>query len=209
MTPEPLPEPPHDYGVLAADFPAIHKESLPAYCFRVHRIDRPPEWFSSDSSNRWDPPSAGAGFGTCYVAETKLVAFAEVFGGLPLVTDEMVAARCIATVDLPGGVKLADMSSGHIVGRWRLDTRISVGDDYPVCQRWANALHLAGFAGIYYSARHDPRHGYDDMSVALFGDAGYQPTQLGVVNDGEALGDDLLREAREQFGIRVLPTTAI
>ena len=209
MTPEPLPEPPTNSGDLAARFPVFPKSRIPQYAYRVHRVDREPEWFGSSGDFRWDPPTPDTAFGTCYVAANRTVAFVEVFGDFDLLTQDLVEARCIATVQLRENLKLADMSSRRILGEWQLDRRISVGDDYGVCQRWANALHLAGFSGVAYSPRHDAGPGYDDLSIALFGDAGYQPTQLQVVLDAEPISPELLRHVQAEFGIRILPPALI
>ena len=53
-----------------------------------------------------------------------------------------------------------------------------MGDDYGVCQRWAHALRLAGFSGIYYEPRHDPRDRryVRPASVALLLTLGSSPT---------------------------------
>jgi len=136
-----------------------------------------------------------------------LTALMEIVADLPAVTYELLDRRALAHVTIPAGQRLADMTSPKVVGEWGLDRRISVGDDYGVCQRWAYALRLAGFSGVFYEPRHDPR-GHSQASVALFGDPGHQPTQLSVLDDGP-IPDSLIEEAREVFGLRVVPATPL
>jgi hypothetical protein len=151
VSPEALPELPDDYATLV-DFPVLAKERLPGMLFRVHQLRHDPEWFGSSGTYRWDPPEAAAGlFGTCYMGTDPVTAVMETFGDLPIVTQATVDARAMAAIQLPQAQRLADMTSPVIVGEWQLDRRISIGDDYPVCQRWAHALRLAGFNGIITS----------------------------------------------------------
>ena len=49
-------------------------------------------------------------------------------------------------------------------------SEIGSGDDYFGSQLWAEKLWQAGFGGIWYQARHDPRA--DLHSIALFGKPG-------------------------------------
>jgi hypothetical protein len=63
-----------------------------------------------------------------------------------------------------------------------------------------------GFTGIYYEARHDVGGG--SPSVALFGDPGYQPTQLRVL-DSTAISNEMLSQARRVSGIEVWPSTPL
>jgi len=207
VSPNPLPEPPSDYATLA-DFPALAKERLPEIVYRVHQIRHDPEWFGSSGEARWDPPEAAAGlFGTCYTGTDPVTAVIQAFGDLPVVTQETVDARAMAVIRVPRSLKLADMTSPSIVGRWRLDRRISTGDDYPVCQRWAYSLRLAGFGGIYYEPRHDPR-GDGAASIALFADPGHQPRQMTVVGD-ERIHPLVTQEAESVFDLRIRPSSGL
>jgi hypothetical protein len=156
---------------------------------------------------RFDPPAGVPVFGSCYTGLDPLTALMEVVAELPVVTYELLDQRALAQVIIPTGQRLADMTSPMVIGQWGLDRRISLGDDYAVCQRWAYALRLAGFSGVFYEPRHDPR-GDSRASVALFGDPGHQPTQLSVVDDGP-IPDSLIEEARNVFGLQVLPATPL
>ncbi len=77
MSPQPLPEPPADYALLV-DFPVRPKGQVPHYVYRVHRMVNEPEYFSSSSTWRWDPPPAATPlFGTCYAADRPATALIE------------------------------------------------------------------------------------------------------------------------------------
>jgi hypothetical protein len=146
--PPPLAEPPADYGELAGRFPSLTKDRLPEIVYRVHRIDREPEWFTDGSGERWDPPAgSGSTFGTCYLATDSLTALVEVVGDLPLLTQEMLDSRAVAVLAFPDVDRIADMSSREIA-RWGLDRRISMGDFYDASQRWARALWSAGYVRV-------------------------------------------------------------
>lgn len=56
-------------------------------------------------------------------------------------------------------------------------------------QEWALRLFQAGFGGIWYTARHDPRG--DLHSIALFGKPGLHPEAF-VSGWSERIGDDLV-----------------
>ena len=150
-------------------------------------MDRELEWFGASGTTRFDPPDASPKlFGTCYLAADPVTAFVESFADLPIITQDMVDDRCMLEARVPATQKLADMTSPLIVGRWKLDRRISTGDDYETCQAWAHSLRLAGFTGIYYEPRHDPReHLADASSIALFSDPGHQPQMMTSDRDGQ------------------------
>jgi hypothetical protein len=207
MSPEPLPGPPDDYALLV-EFPVLDKERLPQQLYRVHQVRHDPEWFGIDPRDRWSPPAAAAGlFGTCYLATDPVTAVMEAFGDLPVVTQGLIDRRALAVVQIPLAQRLADLTSPAIVGIWKLDRRISTGDDYGTCQRWAHSLRLAGFGGIYYEPRHDPR-GNGAASVAMFADPGHQPMQMTVVSD-ERIPREEIDEVRNVFGLCVRPSSTL
>ncbi|MHB1986367.1 MAG: RES family NAD+ phosphorylase [Acidimicrobiales bacterium] len=199
-------DPPTDYGTLASRFPTLAKDRIPELVHRVHRVDREPEWFTDDALYRWAPPPEPAvSFGTCYVATDPLTALMEVVGDFDVVTPDMLASRALATMSIQAG-QFADMENPAIAS-FGLDRRISIGDDYGACQRWAKALWLAGFNGVHYEPRHDPR-GSGFTALALFGDPGHQPAQVRLVDDGP-IDDAIIAELTRVFNIRVLPPTPL
>lgn len=208
MRPRPLPEPPDDYGVLAERFPVLPKEQLPPILYRVHQVVHEPEWFGTSGDCRWDPPAEVADlFGTCYTGTDPLTAFIEAVTELPLLAQSVIDKRAMALLHVPQDQRIADMTNPRIIGDWGLDRRISTGDAYGVCQRWAHALRLAGFTGVFYEPRYDPR-GRNQQSIAFFGDPGYQPTQIIMIED-EPIPRSVVEEARDIFGMRIWPSTPL
>jgi hypothetical protein len=208
MRPPALPEPPEDYGVLAGRFPVLPKEQLPAILYRVHQVVHEPEWFGTSGGCRWDSPADAAElFGTCYTGTDPLTAFIEAVAELPLLTQSVIDQRAMALLHMPQDQRIADMTNPRIIGDWGLDRRISTGDAYDVCQRWAHALRLAGFTGVFYEPRYDPR-GRNQQSIAFFGDPGYQPTQIIMIED-EPISRPVVEEASQIFGLRVWPSTPL
>ena len=120
-----------------------------------------------------------------------------------MVPRSLVDQHALATLQVPSPLRVADATDRRILGRWGLSAELWAGDDYAGSQRWAERLHQAGFAGIWYSARHDV-HG-DFHSLAVFGKPGYQPDALLRYSDGP-IPQRLLDEAAVRFGIEVLPT---
>lgn len=204
--PNPLPDPPADYSILASRFPRVPKEQLPDVVYRVHQKAHEPEWFGTAGGMRWDPPPAAAGlFGVCYTATDPLTAFVESVADLHWLRTNVVSERALATLQTVGEQRLADLTNPKVVGEWGLDRRICTGDDYEVCGKWAYAFRLAGFTGIFYEARHDLRVG-PFRSVAVFGDPGRQPAQITLVDDGP-LPAWVQESARRDFGIQVASVT--
>ena len=98
------------------------------------------------------------------------------------------------------------MTHLSLLGPWRLDVRISVGD-YEVCQLWAEALFTVGFTGVYYQPRHFVGPDWPS-SVAIFGDPGHQATRLQVL-ETIAIPSQLVTEAETTFGVAVWPSAAL
>lgn len=159
--------PPADPAELA-DFPARRVADAYSYA-RVHAETHAPEWFCTCGEHRFDPPlSASSPFGTCYLAGHPLGAFVEKFGDLSIVTRERVDAHRLAHLQVPA-TRLADATDRRAL-RWGVTAELAAGRDYAGAQQWAERLFQAGFAGIWYAARHDPSG--DLHSIALFGKPG-------------------------------------
>lgn len=162
----------------------------------MHRASINPWWFSSDGSGRFDLKSPR---GTCYLAEEPLGAFVEAFRDPRVVSGALVAARALATLRVPATLKPADCSV-RAARRFGVTLEIGASNDYPLCQRWAEAFDGAGFLGIRYRLRHDPSG--DLRGLALFGAAGEGDWSVEL---SESIPDDLIREAEERFGVVVVP----
>ncbi|HEY5272774.1 MAG TPA: RES family NAD+ phosphorylase [Acidimicrobiales bacterium] len=203
--PDRLPGPPEDYEALASSFPVLPKERVSSRLFRVHKMGNEPEWFGTSGNYRWDPPPTAADlFGTCYVGTAALTSLMETLGEFAIVTEGMIEARNVAALQVPDDIRLADLTNNRIVGDWGLDRRISVGDDYEICQLWGQALQSAGFEGIFYEARHH----VGGHSIALFGDPLYQPRQV-VLLDDDAISSELIEQAQLECGLRILPSSPL
>lgn len=177
---------------------------------RIHHNLRDPEYFSADSSGRFDPPpGSSAGFGTCYLSTHPLGAFLETFGRIRPVLQRHVDERVLTQAFLPSETRLADMTDPAILGRHGLTAEIGIGGDrrtYEATQQWAEALATVGFGGVIYAARHDPA--LRARSVALFGKPGVQPTQL-LARPAVPIPDDLLDRAANEYAIEVLPSVPV
>lgn len=191
----PLAAPPGDL----AHFPR-HLLAPATFLARVHRADRGAWWFSADGSGRFDLPSPQ---GTCYLGESALAGFLVVFGGSALVAEPDVLRRRVSWPAVSGELALADCTVGS-ARAFGVTGAIHSTPDYALTQAWARAFAAAGFAGVRYRVSHDPEQRL--VGVALFGPAG-APADGALWPPGEPqpIGSELLREARERFGILVLP----
>lgn len=165
--------------------------------FRIHSAGLGAWWFANDGSGRFDltgDPERGA----CYLAETPVGAFVEVFR-VALVSQTAVRARALSTLALPLRAVLADCTSGR-ARAFGVTGAIHSGEDYDRTQAWAQALSGAGFDGIRSPLSRDPRQTL--AGVALFGPAGSPRWRAGRA---EPIPLDVIREAQRRFGIRVLP----
>jgi hypothetical protein len=200
-----IPKPPADAAELA-EFPRlVWTANQPLV--RIHRELNEPAWFSADGSGRFDPPPARRdAFGTCYLATHPLGAFVETFGRIRPIRQDLLDERVVSTVFTPSDVSLANLTNAALIGKFGLSAELGIAADYDTCQLWAERLFEAGFAGVYYAARHDPA--LDSRSVALFGKPGLHADQV-LVADTRAIPRELVEQATERFGFQVLPATTI
>lgn len=211
--------PPPDDPVALANFPIVSKDRLPTQLYRVHRLDREPEFFaSSDVDGRFNPPPGSAtGFGTCYLSTEPLGAFLETLGRMGAVTQREVDARALSVAQIPAALRLADMGHPSNLGEYGLDREISAGGDYTVTRQWAEHLYQASFHGIWYDPLHQLADAYwgrryqlpEMHSVALFGEPGVRPDQLSIIEEPMAIDGRLLDMAVRVFHFRVLPNVAL
>lgn len=192
MTPRGLPAPPHELPEL----PSVELGS--GHLWRVHPVDVPPWFFDSGPDGRFNLPDAG----TCYLSEEPLGAFVEKFGRLlrpgGAIPESLVDAQRLSSV-LPPRVSVVDLTDPSVLGLVGLTAEIHASVDYELTQAWALALRGAGYPGIRYRARHDPRGQL--TSVALFG-SGKAPRSAGTTSPVPV---ELIHEASATFKIAVLP----
>ncbi len=169
---------------------------------RIHRAANGPWWFSSDGSGRFDP--VGTGLGACYVAETALGAWVEVFRKRLVLAEEEVAERALFSIALGRDLRLADLTSRRALG-FGVTASLGANEDYDDSQAFAVEAARAGFHGIRYLVRHDPAQKL--FGIALLASAGApDPPDPDWPLDGDgSIPDELVAEASERFGFRVLP----
>jgi len=94
-------------------------------------------------------------------------------------------------------MRVADLTSAAAYG-FGVTGELSATADYTGPQAWANALQAAGFHGIRYHVRHDPRG--DLAGIAWFGRAGR--ARRPPVGHSRQLPADLLLAA-SPFGVQI------
>lgn len=191
----PLAAPPAELG----GFPAypLPRERL---LYRIHRRERPPWWFSSDGSGRFDLLREDAG--TCYLAERPAGAFLEVFRSGTLIPEAEVVARSVSELLPPAATVVADCTTPQARG-FGVTAALHSQPEYDLTRVWAQAFADAGFDGIRFLMGHDPSA--REVGVALFGRAGEH--DLDVHRTGP-ISADLIEEVRGRFALVVVPAPA-
>lgn len=170
--------------------------------WRIHRSTRGAWWFSDDGTGRFDPVRAG-GLGACYFAQDPLGAFVEVFRTRIELDQDDVDERRLARVELNHDLRLADLTSRRAL-RFGVTAEIGAGGDYDASQRLAAGLAAAGYDGIRWWVRHDPRQQL--AGIAIFGPAGAPSSKARTPPpDSREIGASLLEMARRRFGYRMVP----
>jgi RES domain len=170
---------------------------------RIHKALHSPWWFSDDGSGRFDP--VGTRRGACYLAESSIGAWIEVFRKRMLLAEEEVTGRALFTVQLGRDLRLADVTSRRAL-EYGVTASVGAGESYGVSHRFAADALAAGFDGVRYLVRHDPAQKL--YGFALFGPAGALDPHDSPWPAGTEvpIPDALVDEARRLFRYRVLPT---
>jgi hypothetical protein len=203
----PLAEPPlpHELAVL----PRTRVAGLGLHrVFRAGRVS--PWWFASipDGSlpaahGRFDLPTP---FGACYLALSAIGAVLEAFqhftGQLPdIELRDRRRAEIIAPLHAPVAANLASARARGV----GVTAAVWAGTDRALTQRWALALHRAGWRAIHHHVQHDPRG--RERAVVLLDTAGEHPPYgaeeqwvptVRTLHDDERLHRELAR-----FGLTV------
>jgi RES domain len=186
--------PPPDVDAVRLSFPTITWAAQQPLT-RIHRATKEPVFFARDPGGRFNPPTVDADFGTCYLSNHPLGSFAEVFGRFRIIDRGAVDARVLSQVYLPSDALLANLTHATVLGLFGITNELSTGDEvgtYPFSQRWAERFHEAGFAGVFYIARHDTT--VQTRSVALFGKPGVDhgvPAATGPIDDADQYAREL------------------
>jgi RES domain len=102
----------------------------------------------------------GEAFGDRDVAEEPIGAFVEKFGRLlrpgGVLPEPLVDTQQLSRLR-PPKINVVDLSDPKVLGLIGLTAEIHATTGYCLTQSWASALRDAGYTGIRYKARHDPR----------------------------------------------------
>ncbi len=173
-----------------------------ATVYRIHTSAKSPWWFSSNGDGRFDP--VGTGTGACYLAETQLGAWVEVFRKNMLLPETEIAHRSLLAVTLKRDLRLADITSPRALS-FGITASLGANEQYEQSHAFAVRALEDGFEGIRYFVRHDPAQ--KRYGLALFAPAGVpDPSDRRWPTGSVAIPDTLIREAEQVFGYRVLPT---
>lgn len=166
--------------------------------WRIHPADISPWFFDAGPDGRFNLADRG----TCYLAEEPIGALVEKFGRLlrpgGIIPEPLVDAQRLSRLR-PPKADIVDLTDPRVLGLAGLTAEIHATTDYGLTQSWASALNDAGYAGIRYKARHDPRGQL--VSIALFG-SGKRPRSAAKTT---AIPVDLIHDASTTFAITVLP----
>jgi hypothetical protein len=181
------------------DLPELPGTKLGAkHLWRIHAADVAPWFFDVGPDGRFNLAESG----TCYLAEEPIGAFVEKFGRLlrpgGVIPEPLVDAQRLSRLR-PPKANVVDLTNPKVLGLVGLTAEIHSTTDYNLTQGWALALQEAGYDGIRYKARHDPRGQL--ASIALFGSD--KPPRGAAKTT--AIPVDLIHEASATFAITVLP----
>jgi hypothetical protein len=192
LSPRGLPAPPNDLPELPST--KLGTEAL----WRIHAADVIPWFFDVSPDGRFNLAESG----TCYLAEDPLGAFVEKFGRLlrpgGVIPEPLIDTQRLSRLR-PSKVSVVDLTDPKVLGLVGLTAEIHSTTDYNVTQGWALAFQDAGYAGIRYKARHDPRSQL--VCIALFGSD--KPPRSAAKTTTVPV--DLIHEASTTFAITVLP----
>ncbi len=192
MSPRGLPAPPDDLPELPSA--KLETDAL----WRIHTADVAPWFFDAGPDGRFNLADSG----TCYLAEEPIGALVEKFGRLlrpgGVITEPLVDAQRLSRLR-PPKANIVDLTDPTVLGLIGLTAEIHSTSDYNLSQGWALALQEAGYDGIRYKARHDPRGRL--VSITLFG-SGKPPRSAAKTT---TVPVDLIHEASTTFAITVLP----
>lgn len=126
--------------------------------YRIHANEKHPIWLGNEGLGRFDPPeSCRQLYGACYFGLDLLTSFIEVFGRMRCVSESEVNRRSLSAIQPTLTLTIADTTDRTILGKFGLTAEISASSDYKESQHLSCQLFRAGFDGIKYRVRHDPR----------------------------------------------------
>jgi hypothetical protein len=192
LSPRGLPAPPDELPEL----PSTKLGSKPLW--RIHPVEVDPWLFDIGPDGRFNLAESG----TCYLAEEPIGAFVEKFGRLlrpgGVIPESLIDAQRLSRMR-PPKANVVDLTDPTVLGLVGLRAEIHSTSDYNLTQGWALALQDAGYDGIRYKARHDPRG--ELVSIALFGSGKSPRSAVKTMT----IPVDLIHEPAATFAITILP----
>jgi RES domain len=192
LSPRGLPAPPDDLPALPGT--KLGKKPL----WRIHAAGVAPWFFDVGPDGRFNL----AEWGTCYLAEEPIGALVEKFGRLlrpgGVIPEPLVDAQRLSRLR-PPKARVVDLTDPTVLGLIGLTAEIHSTSAYNLTQGWALAFQEAGYDGVRYKARRDPRGQL--ASIALFGSD--KPPRSAA--ETTTIPVELIHEASATFAITVLP----
>ena len=170
----PLGDPPASGRLRALPRLALSGKTL----FRVFRRSRPAPWFFAALPEGFDTDAAAGRFdlplpdGACYLAISVDGAVLEALQGFGegLLPESELRARACAEVHVPDSAPGAAALTDRVARGVGVTQALWASPDRSRTQRWAAALHRAGWQALHVGVQHDPTGKL--RSVALFDRAG-------------------------------------
>lgn len=172
--------------------------------WRIHSVGKNPAFFNQSRDRRFGPPPTHSEkFGVCYLGlEDSKTAYVEKYGRFGEITKNQRVQDCLSELAVPSPVAIADLTHRSVLGNFGISALHSTGGDYRPSQKLAAELFDAGFGGIRYRIRHDPR--LELEAVALFGEPGEHPERFNPPKTTNPIPRWLVAVGHE-FGIREVP----
>lgn len=148
---------------------------------------------------RFDAP--GGRYAALYANDSRLGVFGEVYVNRRRRLGASDADRHLLELVPARPLPLVDLRADDTLAALDLDARISVGDDYEACQRWALALYerWPELCGVCYAAR---AGGIKTTNAALFAERCAAELGVNVLGRLSELGE-LVLAAADRYRLRV------
>lgn len=146
---------------------------------------------------RFDAPDGE--YAVLYANDTKVATFNESYAEKRRRIPEADAKRHLVRITPKRPLPLVDLRDDRTLTALDLDARISVGDDYEACRRWALAFHekWKEVCGIAYAARWG---GVRTTNVALYVERCHEDLTLASL--GRPALEGLVLEAVDRYRLR-------
>lgn len=149
--------------------------------------------------HRFDAPAGE--YATVYANDSRIGVFAEVYVDAGRRLGQEDEGRHLVEFAPRVSLPVIDLLSEDTLREFKLDERISTGEDYERCQQWALKLHdqCPEVRGIRYGAR---CAGRSTANVALFAERCADSLQVHSLGHLGALEETVL-EAADRYGLTV------